>query len=305
MKFIYTNVLFMMLIPSLILMYLIITKQTSLNKYFSVEVLNKLSVSNQYLSNKARNIIMFLALLFFIIALARPVTNEKTINTTNEKTKPIIIALDVSKSMKANDIYPDRLTFAKNKLLNIIDYSKNNSLGVILFAKSSYILSPLTSDFKSLKILIKNLDTGANFDNGTNILSVIETSNKLLKQYKTKNLLIITDGGDNDSFEKEIQLANKLNIKTYILGTATKKGSAVKLKDGNFLTNKNGDIVNLKLNENIKELSLKTNAGYIDFSLSNEDFKEIINDINANSSDEITKEQKEKLTLNYFIILCL
>lgn len=300
MKFIYTNVLLLMLIPSLILMYLIITKQTSLSKYFSVEILNKLSVSNQYFSNKARNITMFLALIFFIIALARPVTNEQVMQTSSEKTTPFVIALDVSKSMLANDIYPTRLTFAKNKLLEIIDYAKQNSIGVILFAKSSYILSPLTTDFNSLKILVENLDTGANFDNGTNILSVIETSNKLLKDYENKKLILLTDGGDEEDFEVEVNLALKNNIQIYTLGLATKTGSAVKLKDGNYLTNKNGDIVTLKLNEKIKDLSLNTKGGYINFSLNNSDFKQIIDDINSGFNSEIKLEKKRKTYTELF-----
>ncbi len=294
MKFIYINVLLLMLIPSIILMYLIITKQSTLNKYFSDEVLNKLNVSNQYFSNKARNITMFLALIFFIIALARPVTNEKQHQITNEKTIPLVIALDVSKSMLANDIYPTRLDFAKKKLLEIIDYSKQNSIAVILFAKSSYVLSPLTTDFNSLKILINNLDTGVNFDNGTNILSVIESTSKLTKNFENRNLLILTDGGDNLSFEKEINLAKQSNTKVYTLALATKKGSAVRLNDGNYLTDKKGNIVNLKLNENIKNLSLDTKAGYINYTLDNSDFKQILNDINSKSNELIQTNKKMK-----------
>ena len=123
-----------------------------------------------------------------IFALARPVTNEK-IHETKQELNAIVVAIDVSKSMMANDIYPNRLEFAKKKVLDIIELSKTNALGVILFAKSSFILSPVTQDFSSLKILIKNLDTGINFDNGTDIYSTLETTNKLLENYTSKNLI--------------------------------------------------------------------------------------------------------------------
>ena len=85
---------------------------------FSKNALEKLSVSNQYFSNKARNITLFLSLIFMIIALARPVTNEK-INDVKSELNAVVIAIDVSKSMNAIDIYPNRLEFAKTKLLNI------------------------------------------------------------------------------------------------------------------------------------------------------------------------------------------
>lgn len=299
MNFVYYKVLFLMLIPSFILMYFILTKQNKLENYFSKTALNKLSISNQYFSNKTRNIILFLSLIFMIIALARPVTNEK-INNSETSLTPIIIAIDVSKSMKAVDLFPNRLEFAKQKLLNILDNSKTEAIGVILFAKSSFLLSPVTEDFNSLKILIKNLDTGINFDNGTNIYSTLETTNKLLKNYSNKNLLLLTDGGDKENFDEEINFANKNGIKIYILALATSNGSAIKEENGNYLTTKDGKIVNVKLNSKIKDLSLKTGGGYIEYSLDNKDIEQILDDINSKSNKEKFEERKYKTYTELF-----
>ena len=299
MNFVYYKVLFLMLIPSFILMYFILTKQNKLENYFSKTALNKLSISNQYFSNKTRNIILFLSLIFMIIALARPVTNEK-INNSETSLTPIIIAIDVSKSMKAVDLFPNRLEFAKQKLLNILDNSKTEAIGVILFAKSSFLLSPVTEDFNSLKILIKNLDTGINFDNGTNIYSTLETTNKLLKNYSNKNLLLLTDGGDKENFDEEINFANKNGIKIYTLALATSNGSAIKEENGNYLTTKDGKIVNVKLNSKIKDLSLKTDGGYIEYSLDNKDIEQILDDINSKSNKEKFEERKYKTYTELF-----
>lgn len=283
-----------MLIPSFLLIYLLITKQNKIENYFSKKALKKLSISNQYLSTKTRNLLLFLSLIFMIIALARPVSNEKT-KEIESNLIPIVIAIDVSKSMKANDLYPNRVDFAKRKLLNILEISSNNTIGVILFAKSSFLLSPLTQDFNSLKILLNNLDTTINFDNGTNIYSTIETSLKLLKNYSNKNLILLTDGGDNEDFGKEIKFAKQNNIKIYTIALATKEGSVIQEENRNYLTDKKGNIVNLKLNEKIKDLSLKTDGGYIEYSLNNSDINQIINDIN-NKSTEGKLEKKEYKT---------
>lgn len=288
-----------MLIPSFILMYLIITKQSKIGSYFSKNALEKLSVSNQYFSNKARNITLFLSLIFMIIALARPVTNEK-INDVKSELNAVVIAIDVSKSMNAIDIYPNRLEFAKTKLLNIIETSKSEAIGVILFAKSAFLLSAVTQDFTSLKLLINNLNTGINFDNGTNIFSTLETTQKLLKDYKSKNLILLTDGADNTDFKNEIEFANKNNINVYTLALGTTQGSVIKQEDGNYLTDSKGNIVNVKLNENIKELSLKTNGGYINFSLNNDDINLILNDINSKSKKEIFDDKKYKTYTELF-----
>jgi Ca-activated chloride channel family protein len=234
-----------------------------------------------------------------IIALARPVTNEK-INESKQELTPIIIAIDVSKSMLANDIYPNRLEFARKKVLDIIQRQKTSAIAVILFAKSSFILSPLTQDFISLKSLIGNLNTGMNFDNGTNIFSTLETTVKLLKNYEYKNLILLSDGSDSDNFEKEIEYAKKNNISIYTIATASKKGAPIKLKDGNYLVDKNGSIVNVKLNDNIKELSLKTNGGYINYSLDNNDIKEILSDINTKAKKEEFQSKKIKTYTELF-----
>jgi Ca-activated chloride channel homolog len=299
-QFLYINVIYLMLLPSIILMILIIKKKNSFEKYFSQEVLEKLSVSSDYFSNKARNITLFIALLFMIIALARPVTNEK-VHDTKQQLNAIVIAIDVSKSMMANDIYPNRLEFAKKKLLSLLEQSKNNALGVILFAKSSFILSPITQDFTSLKILIENLDTGINFDNGTNIYSTLETTNKLLKNYKSKNLILLSDGADKKEFNEEIEFAKKNNINIYVIATATKKGSAIKLKNGNYLVDKRGNIVNVGLNENIKSLSLETNGGYINYSLDSNDITQIFKEINSKSKKQEFKEERFKTYTELFI----
>lgn len=299
MQFLYLNVLFLMLVPVILLMFLILTNKDSFQKYFSKEVLTKLSVSNKYMSKTTRNTLFFIALILMIFSLARPVMDEKE-HSFKQEVASIVIAIDVSRSMLANDIYPNRLDFAKKKLLSIINNSKQNALAVILFAKSSFILSPITQDFNSLKILVNNLDTGTNFDNGSNIFSTLEATNKLLKDYENKNLLILSDGGNNQNYEKEIEYANENKINVYTLALATNKASPIKLADGNFLTKKDGSIVTVTLNENIKELSLNTNGGFIKYSMNDSDVKQILKDINTKSTKKQLESKKYKTYTELF-----
>ena len=299
MQFLYINILFFMFIPSIVLMFLIMTKKDLFSQYFNEETLKKLNVSNKYLSKKIRNVLLFLSLFLMIIALARPVMNEKEHNT-EQNLNAIIIAIDISKSMLANDIYPNRLTFAKKKLLEIIDASKDSAIGVVLFAKSSFILSPLTQDFNSLKVLLDNLDNNMNFDNGTNIFSTLETTNKLLKKYTNKNLIILSDGSDKNEFKEEIYFANKNEINVYIIATATEKGSAIKLADGDYLTNNKNEIVTVKLNNKIKELAFGTGGAYINYTLTNSDVQQILNEISSKSQKQEFKSQKIKTYTELF-----
>ncbi len=311
MQFLYPNVLFFMLIPIIILMFLILTNKNKFEKYFTKETLSKLSIKNSYMTKTTRNTLLFLALFLMTIALARPVANEKN-QKFEQKSVAMVIALDVSKSMLATDLPPSRLVFGKRKILEIIEYAKQNSIAIILFARSSFILSPVTQDYNSLKILIENIDTGMNFDNGSNIFSTLEASNKLLKDYESKNLLILSDGGNQNDFSKEIDYANKNNINIYTLALASNNLTPIKLNDGNFLTDNKGSIVTVKLNENIKNLSLNTNAAFIKYSLSNSDIKQLIDEINANSKKKTLDSREFKtytelfyypLALSIFILL--
>lgn len=288
-----------MLIPVFLLMFLIITNKDTFQKYFSKEVIEKLSIKNTYMNKTTRNILLFISLILMIISLARPVANEKE-QSFKQEVASIVVAIDVSKSMLATDLYPNRLVFAKQKLLNLIDLSKKNAIAVILFAKSSFILSPVTQDFNSLKILVENLNPGINFNNGSNIFSTLETTNKLLKGYENKNLIILTDGGNNDSYEKEIEYANKNKINIYTIATATNKAAPIKLDNGDFMTKKDGNIVTVSLNENIKNLSFNTNGGYIKYSNSNEDIKQILNDIDKKSSKKELESKKFKTYTELF-----
>lgn len=299
MQFLYHNVLFLLLLPSLILMYLITTNKDTFQKYFDKESLAKLSVSSNALTKTTRNILFFIAIILMILALGRPVMDEKE-HSFKQEVASIVIAIDVSKSMLATDIYPNRLNFARQKLLDIIEISKKNALAVILFAKHSFILSPVTQDFNSLKILVNNLNTQSDFENGSNIYSTLEATNKLLKDYENKNLILLTDGGNKQEYKKEIEFANKNNINIYTIALATKTPTPIKLNDGNFMTKKDGSIVTVSLNENIKNLSINTNGGYINFSNSNNDIKQIVQDINTKSAKKELESKKFKTYTELF-----
>jgi len=288
-----------MLIPSVILMYLIITNKDTFEKYFDKDILTKLSISNKALTKTTRNILFFIAVILMTLALSRPVIDEKE-QSFKQEVASMVIAIDVSKSMLATDLYPNRLNFAKQKLLDIIDLSKKNALAVILFAKYSFILSPVTQDFNSLKILVNNLNTEDEFENGSNIFSTLEATNKLLKGYENKNLILLTDGGNKQDYTKEIEYANKNQINIYTIAMATKNPTPIKLNDGNFMTKKDGSIVTVQINEKIKELSFKTNGGYIHFTNSNDDIKQILKDIEKTISKKEFESKKFKTYTELF-----
>ena len=295
-----------MLLPMGLLIALIATNKDSMQQNFSKTVLHRLSISNKYLSKSSRNVIFFIALILMMIALARPVINEQE-RSIKQEIIPIVVAIDVSKSMLAQDLKPNRLQAAKQKLLTLIKQADQSALGVVLFAKSAYILSPITQDFSSLEYLIKNFDQGYNFDNGSNLLSALEASNRLLKNYTHKNIILLTDGGNNSEFDQEIEYAKKSNLNIYTLSLALDKPVPIPQKKG-FLTDQTGNIIMIKRNDQIKSLSLQSGGGYIEYSLLNSDMNAIYNQILKQSSKEQieSKKYKEYTELFYYpLVLAL
>ena len=298
MQFLYPNVFYMMFIPLLVLIILVLTSKENMQQYFSKEILDKLSVGGNVLDKTTRNGLFFITLILFIFALGRPVINEKE-QSLQQNLIPIVIALDVSKSMQATDIYPNRVSLAKEKLKQIIELAKNLTIGIVLFAKDSFILSPVTEDFVSLKYIVENLDTNLDFTNGSNIYATLEATSYMLEEFKVKNLIILSDGGNDNSYDKELEFAKDNNIEIYSIGLATKKGAPIPQKNG-YLTNKDGNIVSVKLNESIKNLSLKSGGGYIDFTNNLNDVEAIVARINKQSKKEELTTQKVKIYTELF-----
>ncbi|PPK60111.1 Ca-activated chloride channel family protein [Malaciobacter marinus] len=299
MQFLYPNVLFFMLIPTILLAFFITTNKKSMQKLFTQEALNKLTVNNKFMNQNTRNILFFIAVILMLIALGRPVIEPKEQELKQELIS-YTIALDTSKSMLADDIKPNRLTFAKNKLLKLLDLSKDKVVSVILFSNSSYILSPLTSDITSLKQIVSRIDEKYTFDNGSSLQVAIKSASKLLKNIQTKNLIILTDGTDKNSFEEEIKLAKDFNINIYIITTASKERTPIRLENGKFLNDENGNIVTVALNENIKNLSLNTNGAYINYTIDDYDIESIIKTVENNSKKQNTTSKKFKVYTELF-----
>ncbi|MCW8955006.1 MAG: VWA domain-containing protein [Sulfurimonas sp.] len=294
MTFLHPEFLYYMLPPLFILFALLLTQKESQAHYFSKEVMDRLRVSANTLTLKARNALFLLMGFFMILALAEPVIKDGTIEI-KAKSADIMIALDISDSMLAEDVYPNRLEMAKQKALTLLDESPNERIGIVAFAKNSYLVSPLSFDTSAVAFLLRQLNTQSITEKGTDFLSILDVVSKTQKAQEKKYLLILSDGGDKSDFSDEIEMAKEHGISVFILGVGTKKGAPIKLQDGTFIK-QNGDIIVSKLNESISELATKTGGVYIQSTTSSDDIKTMLKEI-TNISDE--KELKSEEIQRY------
>ena len=293
MTFLHPEFLYYMLPPMLILFGLLLTQKETQAHFFSQDVMDRLRVSANTLTLKARNALFLLMGFFMVLALAQPVIKDGKVQI-KAKSADIMIALDISDSMLATDMYPNRLELAKQKAITLLDSAPNERIGIVAFAKNSYLVSPLSFDTAAVSFLLRQLDTSSITEKGTDILSVLNVVNETQKDQEKKYLLILSDGGDKNDFSDEIAMAKENGIIVFVLGVATEKGAPIKLKDGEFIKH-NGNIIVSKLNEKIAKLATSTGGVYIQGTSSSTDIKTMLNEITGISDEkELKSEEIEK-----------
>ena len=211
----------------------------------------------------------------------------------------ITIALDISKSMLAEDVYPNRIEFAKRKSIDFLELLDKNRIGIIAFANVGYTVSPMSFDKRSISYLINNLQPKFISEAGTSIDKLLDSAKNFLDKSSDKYLIIFTDGGDALNYDNEIEIAKKLGIKIFIVGIGSNGGSPIKDETGKFITD--GDLIVIsKYNSAIEKLATETDGIIVRASTNNRDIKELADYIkNLKSSNN--KIDKLKLYEELYI----
>jgi Ca-activated chloride channel family protein len=271
----------------------------NLGKYFDQTLLKKMRYAKGSIPAWVRKTLLILSLAFAIVAFARPIVDNGEISVKSSDID-IIVGFDISHSMFAEDIYPNRFDFAKRKFDAFLKDMKQARIGVIGFSSRAFLVSPLTKDFNSLRFLVKNMKFDYMSLKGTSIHSALEVTNQLLDKSKKKALLLFTDGGDKKSYEEEIAYAKEHGITLYIYAVGTEKGGVIKTKNG-VLKDKNGDIVVVKRNDAIKPLALETGGAFMQGSLQKNDIEALARSIQNRFKNSEKKEHTIRDTKELFV----
>lgn len=249
------------LIPVLLLIFRIGRglSRRRLKRFGDPEILKDLMPDLSYSRPIVKYLFLMVALVFLIFAVARPQFGTK-LQEVKRKGIEIIIALDVSNSMLAQDIQPNRLEKAKQSISKLVERLVNDRIGLIVFAGQAYTQIPITNDYASAKMFLSSISTGIVPVQGTAIGSAINLAmNSFTPQEDmSRVLIIITDGEDHE--DDAIAIAREAaakGIKTYTIGVGLVKGSPLPVPSAsgqqNFLKDKDGNIVISKLDEKMLE----------------------------------------------------
>ncbi len=259
----------LLLILLLPLAMMLFRKSGTLAHYFDAEVLKKLQLSEGLLSPALRNTMLLLSVALMIVALARPYVDNGEIKVRSS-TIDVMAAFDISRSMFANDVYPNRLALAKKKFQEFSSDFQEAKIGVIGFSSRAFLISPLTEDFGTLDYLVGNMNLDSVTLKGTSVMNALEVTDELLKESAKKALILFTDGGDKSDFSEEVAYAKQHGIVVFVYNIGTTKGGVIPGEKG-ALTDDKGNIVVVRVNEEIRSLALQSGGAYMAYSLKNND----------------------------------
>lgn len=207
------------------------------------------------------------ALALLIVMLARPQMGTK-INHEKRVGIETIIAMDISNSMRAEDIVPNRLDRSKMMVENLVDHFTNDKIGLIVFAGDAFVQLPITSDYVSAKMFLSSIDPSMMASQGTDIARAIEMASHSFTQEEGigKAIVVITDGEDHEGGAVEAAEAAKKNgMRVYVLGVGSTQGAPIPVPGtGNYMQDNTGNIVMSALNEDMcKQVAQAGGGAYI------------------------------------------
>lgn len=267
---VYPKALFLLVLVALILFLKKSKKLVLLENVFSKEILEKLEVkSSKYINKNIKFFLALLALVFMIIALSRPILLDKTEGQeVSYQSFDIAVVLDISKSMEAKDVFPDRLTFAKKSLEKIMSSMREANMAVIAFANDAFLVNPFSNDFDSIKFLLSNLNANSLSSKGSQIISALKATSKIYEssQEKKKIVLLISDGADGQDIDGISKYVKDNNIVLHVLSIGTKKGISLSDGEGGYIKDKNGNIVISKRDDKVLDIAKSSGGAYLSLS---------------------------------------
>lgn len=255
-------------------------------------------------------VLYFLAVLFLIFSIVDLLSGSEKIKSV-QKMNNVMFVMDVSNSMNAEDISPDRLTQAKNIIINTIKELKNDKIGIVIFAGEAVSVMPLTTDYGTVETYITDLKTDNITIQGTDFLQAMEiTSGKFKNISKgSRKVVLISDGEDNEGNDNAaVRLANKEGITITSVGIGTDEGAPVPVYElgqlEGYKFDRNGEtVISKRQTEALKKMAESTGGIYIDGNNMNDAPQRIAQEISKKSSetDTVVNSQNANHYYQYFL----
>ena len=287
-------------IPVLVVLFLLLSlwKKRTQDRFADASLLKKLSPNRSIFKSVLKVLVLSLALACLSFALVNPKIGTKIENIKREGVD-VVFALDVSKSMLAEDIAPNRLEKSKQLVTQIINSLAGDRIGIIGYAGSAFPQVPITTDFSSAKLFLGSMNTDMVSSQGTAITEAISMAQTYYNDEEQTNrvLFIISDGEDHEGNVAEIaEEASNLGIRIITIGVGTLQGGQIPIKRNGVLQyykrDQNNEVVITRLGEEkLREIASEANGVYIDGSNTKEVVETVKSILNGMDKKEFDSKQ--------------
>ena len=291
------------LVPALVVFYLYacLAKRRAIKRYGNPLLLAELMPE---VSPKRQHLKFWLlsgAITMVIFVMAGPQFGTK-LETVKRQGVEIMVCLDVSNSMLAEDVSPNRLDKAKQMLSRLTDGFTNDKVGLIVFAGDAFTQLPITSDYISAKMFLSSINPAMISTQGTAIGAAINLAARSFtpNESSDKAIVLITDGENHEDDAIAVaQKAAEMGIRIYTIGIGTPEGAPIEI-DGEFVKDENGEMVVSKLGEAmLEEIATTTEAAYVRATKQSIGLEEIVKSINEMERSELTTVRYEEYNEQY------
>ena len=275
-------------LPILLILFIIMNqwKKKALKKFGSISIIKQLMPTVSKRKPVLKFILILLMFSFLIIGILNPQIGSK-LEEVKREGADLIIALDVSNSMKAEDLSPNRLERAKQAMSKLIDKLEGDRIGIVVFGGEAYVQLPITTDYAAAKLFLGTIDTDIIPSQGTAIGKAIDVSIDAFGKDigKNKAIVIITDGENHeDDAVKAAQAAAEKGIFVHTIGMGSVNGSPIPTYKNNFQTgyrkDKDGNTIVTKLNEPaLQQVAAAGNGIYVRASNSEAGLNNILTEV--------------------------
>lgn len=234
--------------------------------------------------------LMLAAVALIAVMLARPQMGTK-ISQDKRQGIEVMIALDISNSMKAEDVAPSRLDKSKMMIENLVDNFTDDKVGLVVFAGDAFIQLPITSDYVSAKMFLQNIDPSLIASQGTNLAEAVGLSSRSFTKQDNvgRAIIVITDGEDHEGGAVEAaKQAKKNGMRVFVLGVGSTKGTPIPDGNGGYMKDNTGQVVMSALNEEMcKQVAEAGGGAYIHVDNNNLAQRQLDNEISKLQKGDI------------------
>lgn len=288
-------------------------RRKALERFAESELIEKLTESVDVVARRWKTVLRLLGVALLFVALARPQFGSR-VETVRSVGQDIVVAVDLSQSMLAEDVAPNRLERAKLAILRLLRQLDGDRIGLVAFAADAFVQSPLTIDYGAAAMFLDAMRPELMPVQGTDLGAALRVSLDALEKGErdARVVVIVTDGEDHeDAFADQIRRAVDSGVQVYLVGVGTTDGGPIPLydEDGNregFLRDEEGNVVTTRLTEETFQRFVRgAGATYVRVGAGGTAFEDLVDEIARGEGEEVDQRQVTQFEEQYQIFLAL